>query len=91
MVNSVKPSLIQNTALSGNKELTNIEGDEEERKEEGAEVAEGTLVYIAGTDLLPGVLRVKSVGQFVANLLMFDISVDALALTTLHHVHCDAS
>eukprot|EP00644_Phytophthora_capsici_P005571 jgi/Phyca11/558582/estExt2_Genewise1.C_PHYCAscaffold_20151 len=51
----------------------------------------GTLVYIAGTDLLPGVLRVKSVGQFVANLLMFDISVDALALTTLHHVHCDAS
>ncbi|KAK1942463.1 Zinc transporter ZIP14 [Phytophthora citrophthora] len=54
-------------------------------------VGSGTLVYIAGTDLLPGVLRVKSVGQFVAHLLMFGIGIGALALTTLHHVHCDAS
>ncbi|KAL3659225.1 hypothetical protein V7S43_015803 [Phytophthora oleae] len=54
-------------------------------------VGSGTLVYIAGTDLLPGVLRVKSVGQFVARLLMFGIGIGALALTTLHHVHCDAS
>ncbi|KAG3243589.1 hypothetical protein PI124_g11609 [Phytophthora idaei] len=53
-------------------------------------VGSGTLVYIAGTDLLPGVLRVKSVGQFVVNLLMFGIGVGALALTTLHHVHCNA-
>lgn len=50
--------------------------------------AQGTLVYIAGTDLLPGVLRVKSTGQFVAHLLMFAIGVGALALTTLYHVHC---
>ncbi|KAG7388988.1 hypothetical protein PHYPSEUDO_011451 [Phytophthora pseudosyringae] len=54
-------------------------------------VGSGTLVYIAGTDLLPGVLRVKSVGQFVAHLLMFGVGIGALALTTLHHVHCDAS
>ncbi|ETI54358.1 hypothetical protein F443_02809 [Phytophthora nicotianae P1569] len=53
-------------------------------------VGSGTLVYIAGTDLLPGVLRVKSVGQFLVNLLMFGIGVGALALTTLHHVHCNA-
>ncbi|POM60820.1 Zinc (Zn2)-Iron (Fe2) Permease (ZIP) Family, partial [Phytophthora palmivora] len=53
-------------------------------------VGSGTLVYIAGTDLLPGVLRVKSVGQFVAHLLMFGIGIGALALTTLHHVHCNA-
>ncbi|KAF4134949.1 ZIP Zinc transporter [Phytophthora infestans] len=53
-------------------------------------VGSGTLVYIAGTDLLPGVLRVKSVGQFVVNLLMFGIGIGALALTTLHHVHCNA-
>ncbi|KAL3659195.1 hypothetical protein V7S43_015773 [Phytophthora oleae] len=39
----------------------------------------------------PVVLRVKSVGQFVARLLMFGIGIGALALTTLHHVHCDAS
>ncbi|KAG6612021.1 Zinc (Zn2)-Iron (Fe2) Permease (ZIP) Family [Phytophthora cinnamomi] len=53
-------------------------------------VGTGTLVYIAGTDLLPGVLRVKSPGQFVAHLVMFAIGVGALALTTLHHVHCNA-
>lgn len=47
-------------------------------------------MYIAGTDLLPGVLRVKSAGQFVTHLFMFGIGVGALALTTLHHVHCNA-
>lgn len=52
---------------------------------------QGTLVYIAGTDLLPGVLRVKSAGQFVAHLLMFALGVGALALTTLYHVHCNAN
>ncbi|CAI5739183.1 unnamed protein product [Hyaloperonospora brassicae] len=53
-------------------------------------VGSGTLVYIAGTDLLPGVLRVKTFGQFIVHLVMFAIGVGALALTTLHHVHCNA-
>ena len=47
-------------------------------------------MYIAGTDLLPGVLRVKTFGQFIVHLVMFAIGVGALALTTLHHVHCNA-
>ena len=51
---------------------------------------QGTLVYIASTDLLPGVLRVKSFGQFAVHLFMFAVGVGALALTTLHHVHCNA-
>uniref|UniRef100_M4BCL4 Uncharacterized protein n=1 Tax=Hyaloperonospora arabidopsidis (strain Emoy2) TaxID=559515 RepID=M4BCL4_HYAAE len=53
-------------------------------------VGSGTLVYIASTDLLPGVLRVKSFGQFAVHLFMFAVGVGALALTTLHHVHCNA-
>jgi zinc transporter ZupT len=49
----------------------------------------GTLVYIATTDLLPRVLRVKTLKEFFLRLFLFAVGMGALALTTLYHVHCE--
>jgi hypothetical protein len=46
-------------------------------------------VYIAATDLLPRLIRVKTVFELLQRFLLFSIGCVALGLTTLHHVHCD--
>ncbi|KAF1319124.1 Zinc-iron permease, partial [Globisporangium splendens] len=50
----------------------------------------GTLVYISATDLLPRVLRVRTIVDFFMRIFLFAVGVGMLALTTLYHVHCDA-
>lgn len=47
-------------------------------------------MYISATDLLPRVLRVRTVGEFFTRVILFCVGIGLLALTTLYHVHCDA-
>ncbi|KAJ0406043.1 hypothetical protein P43SY_010099 [Pythium insidiosum] len=49
----------------------------------------GTLTYIAATDLLPRALRVTNFRDFFLHLTLFGVGIGCLALTTLHHVHCE--
>ncbi|TMW56662.1 hypothetical protein Poli38472_006672 [Pythium oligandrum] len=53
-------------------------------------IGAGTLVYIAATDLLPRVLRVKTFTDFFVRIILFGVGIGILVLTTLHHVHCEA-
>lgn len=46
-------------------------------------------MYIAATDLLPRVLRVRTLVDFFMRIFLFLLGNGLLALTTLYHVHCD--
>ncbi len=54
---------------------------------------QGTLVFIAASDILPSLLeneKKHSPGVVLRHLLLMAVGVIALGLTKLHHKHCDA-
>jgi hypothetical protein len=54
---------------------------------------QGTLVFIAASDILPSLLeneKKRSPGVVLRHLLLMAVGVVALGLTKLHHEHCEA-